>query len=527
MDKKLITILIVSVVVIFASVLAYFKIMSPAKVTTPVSQNNPTFSLEKNTPNARAGDIWITQNENGLVVKGSIDGDKAKWPEIMTDDMAVYDHVELWVTDTQNPKLPPIGWGNQFGNPTLNSEKDCDGNKNDQTEQPVSNPAQCKKWFEDQVKYRQQFEKLFVRQWQLAPNVVKETYASVAYNSFPNDIQKDLKSLQPTITPSIKVSDDTTGKHAYDFQIEIPWSALPPTQSLNLKNIKILVDVFSPGEGHLKYGPYSSISSNHTYGDTSAFKTFTFSQSRQYSITSCKYDLGSNYGISKPVFSDGAVPYILPSDNLNIDKTLMIDNTIQGYQHDPSGSSPTVYELNYFEKSIQPGEIICGPQLSYVKNSQILKTENSIASTSLEVKHLSDNEVLVKNGPYTFYSYYGSGQCGACTRGALNVTYLNLKNAISAKAYSFMSVFYSNDVDFQISPDWKKITEYDYGPSENADKNADNRYDSSLYGWSSTNYCFNNQTYVYDECGKNIKTTPPSPRFFSPQLNGYPKTKSE
>ena len=238
---------------------------------------------------------------------------------------------------------------------------------------------------------------------------------------------------------------------------------------------------------------------------------------RLYSITSCKYDLGNNskYLDSGPVFSNEATSYIVPSKNLNINKSIIIDNVVAGYQYDPdaSSTSPTAYEIEYFEKDIAPGEIICGPQLSYVKNSKIIKTENSIASTSLDIKHLTNDEVLVKNGPYTFNSYYGSGQCGLCTRGALKVIYTDLKNATSGVAFSFHSVFDTNDVDFKISSDWKKIIEYDYGP----DENAKNPYDLSKYRWSSTNYCFNSQTHIYDECGKDMKAKPPTPRIFSPE----------
>lgn len=479
------------------------------------------FPLIKTSSKARGGSIQISYGEKGLIINGVVDGDKANWPKEATDDMATHDHIEMWVSDTENLKLPPIGWGNQFGNFILDNENDCETDSNNLANQSISNTistvsdsAGCKKWFKDQVKFRKQFQKLFVHQWQLAPGIVRETYASSAYDSFSDGVKRSLKLLQTTNTPSVKISDsvsgDASGQHSYTFQIEIPWDALPPIRSLDLKSMKVLVDVFSPGIGHLQYGPYSSISGNHSYGDTNAFKILKFSQPRQYSITSCGYDLSDNHDIPGPTFSSYAVPYILPGNSLNIDKTLLVDNTIEGYQFNPGSISPTIYEINHFEKNVQPGEIVCGPKLAYIKNSRVLKTDSIINQTSLGVKHISDDEILVKNGPYTSYSYYGSGYCGLCRLGNFSVNYLDFKKLTSVKAYSFESILDANNADFQVSPDWKKITEYDGRFIES----TDNLNDTNSYNWSSINHCFNEATYVYDECGTNSNVAPPSPEFF-------------
>ena len=482
------------------------------------------FPLIKSDSDARGGDISISQNENGLVINGIIDGNKAKWPKEINDNFALYDHVELWLADISDTKLPPIGWGNQFGNPTLASEKDCDGYDENQVLPPIDNKDACKKWFRDQIIFRPDFKKLFVRQWQMAPNLVKEVYASTTYSNFPSYIQEELKILKPIKDPSVRFIDNGD-KGGYTFEINIPWHALPPINSLTLKNLKLNVDVFNQSIKQPNNKVYSSIVGSHQYGDLSLYKVFTLTEPRQYYITSCKYDLGDHYNYDEPVFSEQAVSYIIPSQNLNINKTIKIDNNIQGYQYGPdaSSTSPTVYDLVYFEKDINNKEIICGPQLAYVKDSQITKVYQSaydnlqptigsvVQSKHLDLKYLNENEILIKSGPEASYSYYGSGQCGACDRVSFSMTYIDLKNSTSTTAFFHYSIIDENDVDFKVSSNWKKITQYEYGPN----KNTTNLYDSSAYSWTSTDYCLNNQTHIYDECGKNNNAIAPQLRTFS------------
>ncbi len=427
--------------------------------------------------------VELDQNDIGLIIKGR------------SPEKSIY----LWLKDSKDLNLPPIGWGNQFGHNTLNTQDSCLSEKADNTHQIVDNIDECKKWYQKQIKFREEFKKLFVRQWQMNSDTVGEKYASVAYSALSDYTKDNLKTLRPTSTPTIKFSDNKINGD-YTFEIHIPWESLPPMSSLTLKDINIFISLSDLEEKDIKY------------------QTMTLPSSREYYITSCKYELGNNYGVSKPIFSDLAVPYIIPSKNLNINKTIMIDNTTDGYQYDPNASStsPTAYEIdNYFEKNISRGETICGSQLSFIKNNKIIKTDISVSSTTLGIKHISNDEILVKNGPYSFYSYYGVGQCGMCVRGALNITYMNMLTGTSTTSYNFYTVFDANDVDFVISPDWKKLIKYEFGPKEE----AVDRYDSDKYIWTSISYCYNDTAHIYEECASNKNATPPSPRHFSPKLD--------
>ncbi|HVM76956.1 MAG TPA: hypothetical protein VMU07_02270 [Candidatus Paceibacterota bacterium] len=475
------------------------------------------FSLIPSTSTARSGDVWLNENANGLVITGKVTGSKPSWPQSSTNAISAFDHVELWLADAQDVSLPPIGWGNQFGESVLSSSKDCYANAST-LGNAVQNPDQCAQWFNNQVAFRAQFKKLFVREWQLAPNVAKEVYATAAFNSFPQYIQSHVATLKPNGgAPTMTVSNDAASQYSYDFEVDVPWSALPPMQNLSVQNLKVLVDAVSPGSRNQK-GSYASISGQHNDGDLSAFKDFALPQMRDYSITSCHYNLGDNFSASAPLFSDSAASYFMPGSNTTINQTIVLDNTKEGYQYDPdpSGTSPTAYPFYYFEHAVQPGEIICGPRLAYESNGQIVSTDYGITSTTVAVEHISPDEVLVKNGPYVWYSYYGSGQCGACARGTFAVYYLNLKTMTSTRAYSFGATFDANDADFQVSPDWKKITEYDFGPPLGMSESDPKYFDPTYYVWSSTNYCFNATTHVYDACGSNASATPPSPRNFQP-----------
>ena len=518
MKKKTVWIIALAILIIITGYLIDRSIRSSSKNLKPVSDGFISFSLDKHDPSARSGDISISEDDTGMLISGAIDGSKPIWPENASSDMSTHDHIDLWISDGTDARFPPIGWGNQFGNPTLDSANDCDLNAKDGLDNPLSDPAKCKIWFADQVKFRDQFKKLFYRQWHIAPNISREDYASPAFDSLPGYVQEELAMLKPNGSPTISITDDPTGKHAYTFTIKIPWNILPPIQSLNMNKLNMLVDIFSPSTDNGQSEHYSSISDSAATNDSRAFKMVALPKPKQYSITSCKYKLSDNGDFSAPSFSDRAVPYIFPSDNQNIDTDFMVDNMIHGYQYNPdaSSTSPTAYSLGYFEKEIGAGDSICGPKLAYRNGSNIIYSDTIATSSSIEAKRISDDGVLVKSGPFSFSSYYGSGQCGACTRGKFTIVYFDLKNSTTTTAFSFETVFDSNDVDFDIAKDWMKITEYDYDQPI-GDKEP---FDYKNYVWSSTDYCFNGKTHTYDQCGHMDKASPPSPRNFSPELNG-------
>src|SRR5687767_9822054 len=101
-----------------------------------------------------------------------------QWPRT-AEEITRFDHIELWLTSAQNVALPPIGWINQSGSETLQTAQDCHRFANVSDDKFVK---QCPQWLNKQLDYRGAFIKLFSRQWQFAPQIIRETYATPAYD---------------------------------------------------------------------------------------------------------------------------------------------------------------------------------------------------------------------------------------------------------------------------------------------------------------------------------------------------------
>ncbi len=481
----------------------------------------PTFALSKYQSLGREGNIWIGQTEQGLIISGKIRGDKPRWPKA-PDKMAVSDHVEVWLSDANELELPPIGWGNQFGNELLTAETDCNRFQSEDTRKSNKDAVkECTSWYKAQLKYRKSFNKLFVRQWQIAPGLAVETYSSPAFLSFDQAIQKKLRLLKPSGSPDVKIREATGKDHAYSFEIVIPWNAFPPLKPLQLKNIRIMVDIFSPGPGKRKYGAFSSTSPNRKYGVVQTFNTLTL-KPRDYYLTPCKYDLPN----SDPIISldpsvrylsasEAAQLYFLPAEDLDLRTLLLLDNEVQGYQYnvDPKSNSPIVHPVNFFTLQIAPQELICGPRLAYVQNGTVYKWENFVFDSQkfFEARKLSDGSILIKEGPRVFFSYYGSGQCGACPRVLLNIIHIDTRNKIASKAYVYegMTQTQISDIDIHVPDDWKTVTIFE----EHVDRGngGENR------PWSKSDYCLDLTAGEYNACGNQDLSLPPAPRVLEPE----------
>lgn len=483
----------------------------------------PTFVLTKYQPLGREGNIWIGRAEQGLIVAGKIRGDKPRWPQ-SPDQMALTDHIEVWLSDVNEPELPSIGWGNQFGNEVLTSETDCIRFKSQETRRSNEDAVkECTSWYKAQLKYRKAVSKLFVRQWQIAPALTVETYSSPAFLSFDQDIQKKLSLLKPSGSPEVKVLEAAGKDHSYSFEMVIPWNAFPPLKPLQLKNIRIMVDVFSPGKGERKYGAFSSTSPNRKYGQVQTFNTLTL-KSRDYYLTPCNYELPN----SDPVIaldpsvrylsaSPAAQLYFLPTENLDLRTLLLLDNEVHGYQYnpDPKSNSPIVHSVNFFTLQITPQELICGPRLAYVKDGAVYKWQNFVIDSQkfFDARKQGDGSTLVKEGPRVFYSYYGSGQCGACPRVLLNIYHIDTKNKVASEAFTYegMTQTEISDIDIHVSEDWKTVTIFE------EHSNYDTGNGGERNRWTKSDYCLDLTAGEYNACGSQDPSPSPSLRVLKPE----------
>jgi hypothetical protein len=258
----------------------------------------PTFQLQPATPGARTGQIWVRKVPEGLLIAGHVDGSPPDFPTSVAD-LTTKDHVEIWLAQQPNPAFPPIGWGEQHGDYEFpKGENSCEENvealpSNDQI------VGECKQWVRQQIRFRRKLRRLFVRQWDLAPNVGAETFASIAYATIAKNVIHDLK---PDGVPALTVQTATVG--GYDFETLISWQMFPPLNTTRVQDLYLVVRVFGPSRPSEKHLRYSStvLPSHHEparRNDSEQLHRAVFSGSdhirlehpREYTITPCHYDV--------------------------------------------------------------------------------------------------------------------------------------------------------------------------------------------------------------------------------------------
>jgi hypothetical protein len=464
----------------------------------------PTLALLPQGTGAPGGRLWLGTADSGLVVAGSVPGASPRWPDA-ADRMAAGDHVEVWLVDGDTLVLPPIGWGNQFDDLTLASPDDCASRGSGDS----TAVAACREWYAAQQRYRRTFRRLFVRQWQLAPNLAVETFATPAYDAFDADTRPYVEALRPTATPTMRATP-TTGGEGYEFEVLIPWSAFPPLRSLEVERLRLMVDVFRPGTGGRRSGPFATTAPARRWGDVTTFNPVSFAAPRRYAVTSCAYPLhgyrapdARYFGYSRIRMPDTIPTYFLPATAQDVRAVIGLENEAHGYAYEPAGHSPIATVTSYFTRPVGEGGLVCGPPLRYHDGGGAIVADSITLDSTVQVQALPDGTFLLRNGPQVFYSYYGSGQCGACPRVGLTMLHLDPRGDVTpALEYVGIADLGSTDIDVAVSNAWDSVTVWD----------------QTLVGddyhpvWSQTTYCWDRRSRTYPVCVKRDSVPEPSPR---------------
>lgn len=474
----------------------------------------PSFTLTPAAPGAPAGKIWVRKSEAGMVIAGQVEGASPDFPKSVAELMAK-DHVEVWLAVVPNPVLPVLGWGNQFGDNELRQgETSCATEKNIAGDPPDQQDIQqCVEWVKRQKSYRTQLKRLFARQWQLAPGLGKEAFSVPAYQAIQQNFIGSDKEFSPEppkeLRPQESVPELKTkpAEHGYDFEILVPWKLFPPVNSTAPREFYLLVEVFAAAPPGKKTGAYATTSPGRRYADFAAFHRLTFENPRQYTISECAYPpMGLDF-LSKPLPG-----YFFPGESAVVAHTFVLENYRAGYAYKPAGLSPVTRSTDFFSRELAPGEHLCGPALRHFKAGKgtdfTLAGEEGrhaviVDKAGFDIHKLSSGTLLVRNGPQSSYSLFGSGQCGACPRVELQVysiaADLRIKRLISI--YDVIGNFI-DDMDVQLSPDWERISVY-RSHSEYAS-------DEHPPGWDDEFYCLRQDTY--QKCGVPAHNPPPEPR---------------
>lgn len=493
----------------------------------------PSLTLIPKSPQAHPGKIWVRSAPDGLHVWGKVDADQPnfRWPQ-QKSEMLSSEHVEVWLATSADVSMPAPGWGNQFGAIELGSLKDCAEQRDPHNGDAESGSKDCERWYDEQLSYRQNLRRLFVRQWLISGSQYSgsahlfEEFASSAFstlyaNLFPEDLPQALKPKYDSgVTAEFAADTRPEEKHdaagrpykyyaqiGYHFHLFIPYSAFPPAQQLRLSHLYFMVDVFSSAPAGRKMGDFSSTSAARQWGQPSTFNHLVLASPRNFSITPCGYQLEQSdlYGELHPSWFFPTQPEA--GDSLH--STFALINPAGGYMYAPAGVSPESPQADFFWKQMADGAFACGPHLSWRSGNAINRSKFVVDPQRFEAKTFPDGWTLLLSGPTaSTLSTFGSGACGSCLVMGFGAYAVSPQGEISsALSINEPLTAYGgqpSSADLSISPDWTQIILYrefintdqpDEGPS-----------------WTSTAYCLDGHSYK--QCAESKNVHPPDPAKF-------------
>jgi hypothetical protein len=501
-----------------------------------------TMDLIPKEAGAHTGKVWVRSTDDGLQIWGQVqvNDNDLHWPQEKSE-MLSSDHIEIWLAASKDVSMPPVGYGNQFVENHLKSAADCTPLENEEGPGSPRSPkiANCERWYNEQLQYRKQFQRLFVRQWLAASSEgvqgrIFEDFASTAFANLKTGFYEE--ELPTPLAPKSKdgvveeiypqsakheTRHDAAG-HPYDlniitgytFHFSIPYSAFPPAQQLNLRDLWVMVDVFGAAPEGKKMGALSTTSPQRVWGRPSTFNHLMLETPRVHSITPCAtaptdHDM---YGNPHPAWY---FP-MAGKEPLYLSTVYDIENPAGGYMYDPAGVSPIFSTDEHFWKTLPNGASVCGPGLTYRKGDTVESSTFSVAKQYFDTKALPDGWTLVRTGPdMSTQSPFGSGQCGACPVLDFHIYAVSPMGEISpaldiSDEYSGMEDS-ADDGDLAIAADWSKVTYYREFVTY-----LDDGKGGKKERWTATSYSL--EGHAYKECGKQDQAVPPKPPNY-PEIN--------
>jgi len=446
----------------------------------------------KNGTGITVGKAWIEQWQNGLAVFGRVTAHRAEWARF-PGEMDTAAHVVISLSLADKVPMPEVGWGNQFG----------DTNCAEYAIKPDPRAESCEVWTTRQKQYREQLQRLFIREWRLAPRVSVEALASDSYPrvlSFADDSSRSgLKKLLPdpflSGWPSGPSLEANGLLDQWSFAALLPWSALPPANSLSLSNLNAVIEIRDRAL-------VASTAVSHKRDDPATFSHFKFIRPRTFTVSRCGYPLSG---------------WFFPAADSVITESFELINAAVGYRYTPEGLSPVAKWNRYFVKELSSREMVCGPDVRFVSGGQVWNYQkyfgDSFDEAHLQQFRLPDGSYLVRSGPTRgTRNPLGTGPCGACETFSFSVYHLDPKNGVR-RAFTRSILIDNPDVDngdIQFSADWKTITVF----------NASTNYQTGIPPktvWTSDQYCLSKDN-VYETCGPGPTGPPPEPRQIPAQV---------
>ncbi len=460
--------------------------------------------------------VWLGVGDEGLVVAGRVRGEQPRWP---TTAESVGDAVHFEVAVALAPTLdpPPIGWGNQFGPTELASEDECRSGAEAPSERTRAAEQQCVSWFRDQALHRSRLRRLFLRHWLLAAGpsyrgFVREVSASPAFAELDVESQIHLDVLDPhrlrrgASSLGSVASGATSGSFAYgmaetaqlhprlqawrwpqgegfDFEIVVPWAAMPPARENPLEEMFLRVALRDGGGRDVAVLDLPASSEEGTWSRV------RLRQPREVERGACR---------------DTEPSWYFPGASARVDLTFVLANQAGGYWYEPRGLSPGVELRRHVAMEVGPGTFVCGPHLAlWMDGARVpfRATRGEAAPLSVTAGFdaratATGTRVLV--GPRSFFSRFGSGQCGACPR--IGATLYDVgADSRAVVAFEWRGLIDPPrvaDADIHVNDDWTRFEVYVEEGSLGGEAAA----------WTRTSYCARDAGFV--ECGKAQEAPP-------------------
>ena len=456
-----------------------------------------TFTLNGS---GRRGKVWVRQLPEGLIVAGELGGGP---PDFATtaDDMLRKDHVEIWIAPDKLPALPVPGWSNAMGSVKVAKRQDCI----DYVKKWMpGKEADCDAWLRQVGWHRSRTERLFARQYGLSPDVAVEAFAKPAWEQIvANGDPSPWKRIEPVGTPVFKAALTERG---YGFEALVPWDALPPISSLDLKALRLMVDIFSAHNGPARNQPFSSSSATRKYGDLATLNGVTLAEGRRFRVTGCEYPLATQFE------DDTLSGFFLPGQGDTIRQLMFLVNPSGHHEWTPKSDSPVVSAVGFEEKELGQGMSGCGPRFAWRDASGPHQSNLIVDMATLEAKPGSRGAYLIKSGPWIGDTIFKDRYtpCFACAPVEFHLFRAGpsseLKKLVDIQEFRGEESHREQrtwDADVLLSADWSKITLY---------RLAGDSKDSAH--WESDSFC--REGLEYKSCGTNRNAIEPSPRALVP-----------
>ena len=402
--------------------------------------------------------IWIRSTAAGLIFAGNLH--------------QAADRVEMILAGPRDFAGMPPGWSTRFGYQVHERRASC------ATGEPNQNVPACEAWFDRTLRYQGELGGLFLRRFIMTNQEVVETAATPAWKALQARLTSagnDTKGhpLKPAGMPSYRSSGES-------FEIEVPWSALPPWDSLTVESFRWSIRVDDANSD-----PKAAV-----------LRKAMLLVPRKYRLTNCNQVLP-------------AAPYdqawIRPGDALVLNEVAILDYPLSYHpSFEPDIElAPIVTVKSSFSDALAPGIWFCGPEAAQGWGTQTSVAEprerDFRGGRALPGKYrkqrLPDGRWLIATAPMpSSYGWMGGGQCGSCLVWTSQVWLL------ASAGIQRVATFESERLMDRDFLDW----DLHYGP----DLRFVDLYQESIRAgqWTRQRYCFAGRSYR--PCGPHVRQAP-------------------